>query len=409
MADSVSSRRAWSMVTIVFVTIAFAGAIWHIFGIFVKPLEKDLQASRTALSLVVSLSQSVYVLMMLIMGRMLDRFGPRQLIVTGIATLGVGALLSSLVQSVWQMNLTFGVFLALGYSMSTVNVSSVAVTQWFTKRRGVAMGVALAGFNAGQLVLLPLTQYWSLAYGWRTAFVALGGITLLLPLPLALAFLRDGPYRNKSRKSLDGTEIDRSLRGGAFKSRSFWFLAFSFFGCGFSDFVLVAHLPPFGVDVGISPWLSGSAHGFISGLSIAGVILLGALSDRIGRRTPLIFIYLVRAACFLWLPWIRDVPGLIAFIVFYGFFYFASTPMTSAAAADIFGAKRFGTLYGYIVAGHGLGALTGPYVAGALFDAMGTYTAAFLATGGLLLAVSLCCALIDDPVGDEYRSKLSGK
>lgn len=404
-AETISPRHAWRVVAIVFVTVGFAGAIWHMFGIFVKPLEAEFRASRTALSLVVSISQFVYFLMMLVMGRILDRVGPRGMIITGMVILGVGALLSSLVQSVWQMDLTFGVVLALGYSMSTIMVSSVAITQWFAQRRGVAIGVALAGFNAGQLVLLPLTQYWILAYGWRNAFVALGLLTLVLPLPLALAFLRNGPYRASTRRDKGAPDKDRGLTGGALRRPSFWYLAFSFFGCGFSDFVLAAHLPPFVVEAGISPWMSGSAHGFISGISIVGVIIFGAVSDRIGRRIPLAFIYLIRAASFLWLPWMRDVNGLILFIAVYGFFYFATTPMTSAAVADIFGPRRLGTVYAYIVAGHALGALTGPYVAGAMFDALGTYTPAFLITGGILLAVSFCCALIEDPIGDEYRKR----
>lgn len=404
-AEAVSPRRAWIAVSIVFVTIGFAGGLWHMFGIFVKPLEADFQVSRTSVSLVVSIAQFVYFLMMMVMGKILDRFSPRGVIIAGTSVLGMGALLSGFVQSFWQINLTYGVILALGYSMSTINVSSVAITQWFDQRRGLAIGVALAGFNAGTLVLLPLAQYWVLIYSWRYAFFGLGVLTLLVPLPLALALLRNGPYRSTSVQTKESAEKTPGLIQGALKRPSFWYLAISFFACGFSDFVLAAHLPPFAVDAGISIWLSGSANGFISGISIIGVILLGALSDRVGRRYPLALIYLIRALCFFWLPWMGGLSGMVAFIMLYGFFYFATTPMTSATAADIFGPKRLGTLYGYIVAAHGLGALTGPYVAGALYDATGTYQAAFLATGVLLLVAAFGCAMIDDPVGEEYRRR----
>ncbi|MDP6085938.1 MAG: MFS transporter, partial [Nitrospinota bacterium] len=122
--DAASGRRAWTAVAIVFVTVAFAGGIWHMFGIFVKPIEAEFQATRTSVSLIVSSSQFVYFLMMMIMGRILDRFGPRGVIVTGTAVLGVGALLCSVAGSIWQMNLTYGVVLARGYSMYTINVSS---------------------------------------------------------------------------------------------------------------------------------------------------------------------------------------------------------------------------------------------------------------------------------------------
>jgi MFS family permease len=405
--DAASGRRAWTAVAIVFVTVAFAGGIWHMFGIFVKPIEAEFQATRTSVSLIVSSSQFVYFLMMMIMGRILDRFGPRGVIVTGTAVLGVGALLCSVAGSIWQMNLTYGVVLALGYSMSTINVSSVVVTQWFARRRGLAIGVALAGFNGGQLVLLPLAQYWVLLHGWRNAFAGLGLVTLLLPLPLAFIFLRNGPYRSSRQEAPVTPEGSRDAAGGALKSRSFWFLAISFFACGFSDFVLAAHLPPFAVDAGISPWLSGSANGLMGGISVAGVIFLGALSDRIGRRRPLAFIYIVRAASFFFLPWIRDAAELWIFIWVYGFFYFATTPMTSTAAADIFGPERLGKLFGYIVGAHGLGAMSGPFVAGALFDVLGTYTAAFLGTGIILLMAAACCTLIEDPIGDEHRKRRS--
>ena len=274
---------------------------------------------------VVSTSQFVYFVLMMFIGRVLDRFGPRGLIITGMTVLSAGAIVSGYVQSVLHLNLTYGVVMALGYSMATINVSSVAVTRWFVQRRGLAMGIALAGFNAGQLVILPLTQYWALTYGWRNAFVALGVVTLLLPLPLALVFLKDGPYGHSRANEAHGKPAkDRSLTGGALRRLSFWYLAVSFVGCGFSDFVIVAHLPAFAVDRGVSPLLSGSSLGFISGISILGVIVMGALSDRVGRRRPLSFIYLVRAACFFFLPWMGGVTGLWVFIVCVWLFLFRS-------------------------------------------------------------------------------------
>ena len=406
MEKSGDGRRAWGMVAIVFVTVGFSGAVWHMFGIFVKPLEAEFDLTRTSVSLVVTLSQGVYFCMMMMVGKILHRFGPKALIVTGMAVLGTGSILSGSVQSIGQMYLAYGVVLAAGYSVATINVSSIAVTQWFSRNRGLALGVALAGFNAGQLVILPFTQYWVLHFGWRNAFYLVGVVTLLLPLPLAVTLLRNGPYRNEDtgtgllpRVGKAGNSLRESLKRG-----SFWFLAVSFFACGFSDFVLAAHLPPFAIDVGISPFLSGSAHGIISGISIVGVIVLGALSDRVGRRYPLTFIYVVRAVCFLFLPWIGGYLGLWIFILLYGFFYFATTPMTSAAASDIFPPDQLGTLYGYIIAAHGLGALSGPFVAGVIFDTLGSYTLAFLITGLVLLLGAVCCALIDDPIREARQS-----
>ena len=404
MVTSENSRRAWGMVAIVFVTIGFAGAVWHMFGIFVKPLEAEFDITRTSVSLVVTLSQAVYFCMMMVVGKLLRHFGPKALIVTGMGLLGIGLLCSGSVQSIGQMYLAYGIVLALGYSMATINVSSIAVTQWFSRNRGLALGVALAGFNAGQFIIIPFTQYWVLHSSWRSAFYVVGVVTLLLPLPLAFIFLRNGTLRSEGSE-VQASEFDKTeipIRH-SLKSRSFWFLAISFFACGFSDFVLAAHLPPFGVDVGISPFLSGSAHGIISGISVVGVIALGALSDRVGRRYPLTCIYIIRALCFLFLPLIGSYMGFWIFIVIYGFFYFATTPMTSAATSDIFPQNQMGTLYGFIVAAHGLGALSGPLVAGMIFDALGNYTPAFLLTGLLLFLGAVCCGFIDDPIQKARR------
>jgi MFS family permease len=380
------------------VTIGFAGTVFHIFGLFVKPLEEEFAWSRTELSLVVSLSQVVYGLMQLVLGRILGRFGPRQVILGGLFTFTMGLFLCAGAQSFWQLQGAYGVIIALGYSGATINATSVMVSRWFTRGRGTAISIALAGFNAGQFALFPLVQYAILTWGWRAGFASLGGLTLLLPIPLALLWLRDNPRGGP--RALAHEEIKRASRpseGSPLRTRSFWCLAVSFWACGFSDFLLATHLPPFAVGVGVPSQTAGNALGFISGISVVGVLTLGALSDRVGRRWPLAGIYLMRALGLAILPGTQGTGRLMVFVVLYGFFYFASTPLTSATTADLFGPARLGTLYGYMVAAHGLGAMVGPLMAGVLFDAFGSYQLAFLMGAGVLFLAALCCAFIEEP------------
>ena len=393
-----AAHHGWMVVGIAFVTIGFAGAVFHIFGLFVKPLEEEFAWSRTELSLVVSLSQVVYGLTQLVLGRILARFGPRQVILGGIFTFTLGLFLCAGAQSLWHLHGAYGIIIALGYSGATINAVSVMVSQWFTQARGTAISIALSGFNAGQFILFPLVQYAILAWGWRAGFAALGGLTLLLPIPLALLWLRDNPSQGARAWPHKAIEVDPRPSGASpLQSRSFWCLAVSFWACGFSDFLLATHLPPFAVGMGIPAQTAGNALGFISGMSVPGVLALGALSDRVGRRWPLAGIYLMRALGMAILLGTRGTGMLMVFVLLYGFFYFASTPLTSATTADLFGPARLGTLYGYMVAAHGVGAMMGPLTAGALFDAFGSYQMAFLTGAGVLLLAALRCAFIEEP------------
>ena len=397
----------WYIVGATFVGLAFQGGLWTGFGVFFKPLLDEFGGSRSSLSLVASAGLVPFALSQLFIGGLLDRFGPRRVMTAGFLIAGLGAALTSLAPNIRVLYLTYAFFIGLGTGISAMTTASVVVARWFTKRRATALGVAISGYNVGQLLLIPFSQILLGVLGWRGSYQAWTGMFWLLVVPILWWILRDSPESQGLRP--DGvsgspvpTEKAISLAGSlriipekttrkALRSRSFWLLFGSYFACGFTDFVLYTHFPIFAIGIGVSEQTAANVTGLIGGISILGVISMGIWTDRIGWRVPLTVIYLIRGLAFAMLLLTRSLPMLMAFVIVYGFFHLASTPLTPAAAAGIYGQKSLPTLYGYLLFGHALGSIIGPFVAGTVFDQTGSYGPAFLLTTAVLLAASLCC------------------
>jgi len=298
-----------------------------------------------------------------------------------------------------------------------MNTVSVLISRWFVRARGTALGLTIAGFNVGQFLLIPFSQALISAFGWRTAFVLWAGMLWVLLGPFLWTVIRDSP--EGMGLSPDGspaevakaaepvfTKIDWIPKGAAreaLATRSFWLLFASYFACGFTDFIVYVHLPVFAVGLGATDQMAANAVGMVGGLSIIGVIGMGALADRIGFRVPLVVSYGIRCIGILLLAFAGDTQMLFVAIAVYGLFHLATTPLTPGMTAALFGRNPLGTLYGYLLCSHSLGALLGPYVAGVVFDRWGRYDVAFFLDVVFLAAASLCCLALKH----EKRSSTS--
>jgi MFS family permease len=406
-AQSGTSRifYGWHVVLAGFICMAFGAGIWTGFGVFFKPLLEEFGASRGGLSLVISVGMVFWAGGQLAAGILLNRFGPRRMVTLGVGLMGLGCLLSSWVSSVGGLFGTFSLFVSLGAGLSTMNAVSVLISRWFIRARGTALGLTIAGFNAGQFLLIPFSQALITAFSWRTAFLLWAGMLWVLLAPFLWAVIRDSPegmglspdgLREAEGKEAEPviTKIDWIPKGAvreALATRSFWILFASYFACGFTDFIVYVHLPVFAVGLGASEQMGANAVGMVGGLSIIGVIGMGALADRIGFRVPLVVSYGIRCVGILLLAFAGDTTMLFIAIGVYGLFHLATTPLTPGMTAALFGRNPLGTLYGYLLCSHSLGALLGPYVAGAVFDRWGRYDAALFLDAAFLAAASLCC------------------
>src|SRR5512145_1611779 len=275
------------------------------------------------------------------------------------------------------------------------------VARWFNARRGTALSLLGSASMTGMSLLVPVVTWLILTTGWRATYVLIAVGVLAGMLPLSLWVIRESPESmglimdgaRPASKTSQAAARERVGATEAMQTLAFWQLAGSFFTCGFSMSLLSAHGIPMLTDHGYTPMFASWAFGVLGGSSVACTVILGALSDRYGRRPVLAAIYAGRVAIFAGFFLIRDNPTAILAVAVLGGITMAGTgSMTSALTADIYGRFSVSSVFGLIFLVHQTGSATGSWLAGALFESTGGYGAAY-ALACLFLAVAAIVAL----------------
>jgi MFS family permease len=294
------------------------------------------------------------------------------------------------------------VLVPLGLAGTGPVIASGVVARWFSKRRGTALSVLGSASMTGMSLLVPAVTWLVLTTGWRTTYVVIAGLILAVSLPLCLWIMRDSPesigLHADGAAPVPGASAtaERVATGEALRTLAFWQLAGSFFTCGFSMSLLSAHGIPMLTDHGYTPMVASWALGVLGGSSIGFTVMLGALSDRFGRRPVLASIYAGRIFIFTGLFLIRDNPGALMVIAALGGITLAGTgSMTSALTADIYGRFSVSSVFGLIFLVHQTGAALGSWLGGALFEGFGGYGVAYALACGLLMAAAVVALNID--------------
>jgi MFS family permease len=385
------SWDAWMVVAVLFFAQAVALGTRGTIGLLVAPWEAEFGWDRAAVSLTAAVGFVVYGLAQAASGRWADRVGPRTILGASMALLGAGALAVSTIVSLWQAYLVFGVLVMLAVGGASSPTSAAAVARWFTARRGLALGLVSAGSAAGQFVLLPLMARLIGAIGWRAAFAWLGGAILAVALPVVLLLLRDDPAGTPGRAARPRAASDgRPMRVAEISTHAnFWCLALSFFVCGVTTAGLIdTHFIPYAQDHHISAVTAATAFGVLSMVNMVFTTLSGAVSDRLGYRWLLGWIYAGRAATLVFLVFARDPASLFVFAVAFGIVDFSTVAPTTALSTVLFGRRSAGTVFGLVALSHQLGSALGSYAGGLLHDLTGSYTAFFLGAAALSLAAA---------------------
>jgi MFS family permease len=376
--------------------------IRHAVGPFLKPIVADLGLDRASFSLVIALSLFLYGVFMPLAGIALDRFSVRVVSSVGTILLVISLVLTAKVRTLWEFAAVYGVLVPIGLAGTGPVIASGVVARWFSKRRGTALSVLGSASMTGMSLLVPGVTWLILTVGWRTTYVLIGLGVLVLMLPLCLLVVRDSP--ESMGLEADGTpgkvggaaSAERVSSGEAVRTLAFWQLAGSFFTCGFSMSLLSAHGLPMLTDHGYTPMFASWVLGVLGGSSIGFTVMLGALSDRFGRRPVLASIYAGRVLIFAGFFLIRDNPiGILAVAVLGGITMAGTGSMTSALTADIYGRFSVSSVFGLIFLVHQTGAAIGSWLAGALFDATGGYGAAFALACAFLMGASVVALRID--------------
>jgi len=402
----------WWVVAAFCVTTFISTGIRHAVGPFLKPIVADLGLDRASFSLVIALSLLLYGVFMPLAGLALDRFNVRVVTTVGTVLLAISLVLTALVQNFWQFAVVYGVLVPLGLAGTGPVIASGVVARWFNKRRGTALSVLGSASMTGMSLLVPAVTWLIITTGWRTTYTVIAGSVLLLVLPLCLWVVRDSPESiglmpdgAASKPGGGAAAVERVAAGEAVQTLAFWQLAGSFFTCGFSMSLLSAHGIPMLTDHGYSPMFASWALGVLGGSAIGCTVMLGALSDRFGRRPVLAAIYFGRIFIFAGFFLIRDNPTAILMVAVLGGITMAGTgSMTSALTADIYGRFSVSSVFGLIFLVHQTGSALGSWLAGYLFENTGGYGAAYALACIFLFVASTVALKIDKGARRIWRA-----
>ena len=404
---SVETRRfhyAWIVAGVTFLTLLAASASRSASGVLIIPLGNEFQWSRATVSSIVSLNILLFGLVGPFAAALYQRIGLRCTMLLGMSMIGGGYVLSTFARHYWQFLLSWGVLVGLGAGMVAIVLGAAVTNRWFTKQRGLVMGVLTASTATGQLVFLPLMAAISTEHGWRGVPWVVAGATAAA-LPLIWFFMRDDPAELGLRpygETGDVVPFKKSAGNPArqavavlfeaARSRDFWLLAGSFFICGATTNGLVGtHLLPAAFDCGIPEVRAAGLLAMMGVFDLAGTTLSGWLSDRYNPRYLLFTYYGLRGVSLFFLPDALVGPsfGLLLFAVFYGLDWIATVPPTVRLTADVFGREKAGIVFGWVVAAHQLGAAFAASAAGVLRTTTGTYTLAFIGAGVLCVIAAV--------------------
>jgi OFA family oxalate/formate antiporter-like MFS transporter len=387
-ADLKDSSYGWVVVLCAF-TLMFVGfGAAYSFAAFFRAFETEFGASRAHVSLVFSLCAFLYFLLGAPGGMLADRYGTRNVALAGIAFLAAGLAAASYATSVEILYATYSIGLGIGIGLTYVP-SVGAVQPWFEKRRVLASGVAVSGIGAGNLLVPPLAAWWIESFGWRGAYLALAACTVVLG-GAAAAAIRNRPAGQG--RATGGKTLREALR-----TRNFWVLYVTLALTGFGCFVPLVHIGPYAVDAGHPESFAVLLVSLIGLGSLVGRFAIGSIADYFGRMRSLALMYLGMALMLL-LWWASTgALALSLMAVGFGIAYGGFVATFPTVVMDLFGARSVSGIIGCIYTAAGVGTLFGPPLAGAAFDASGSYGLPILGAAALALIAAAGIRLLRAP------------
>lgn len=414
LSDRLAARLAardihygWVVVAVTFLTSLTAAGAVGAPGVLMLHLQKEFGWTASEISSALAIRLVLFGLMGPFAAALINRFGVRAMALTSLSIIAGGMALSLGMNQLWELILLWGVVVGLGTGMTALVLGATVATRWFTHRRGLVVGLLTASSATGQLVFIPLMAWLADIMGWRVALsviccmlmLAATGVLLLMrnrPGDVGLRAYGDepgapAPPPPPPAGSIAFAAID-TLRVAS-KSRVFWILFATFFVCGASTNGLIqTHLVPLCVDFGMPAVKAAGMLAMIGLFDFVGTVASGWLSDRYDNRWLLFWYYGLRGLSLLYLPY-SDFTfyGLSLFAVFYGLDWVATVPPTVKLTAERFGREKANLVFGWVFAGHQLGAACAAFGGGLSRTMLSTYLPAFYVAGLLCLIAALLC------------------
>ena len=387
----------WIVVAATALTLLVSAGVRSAPGVFLNTLNADMGWSLAAISFAVSIGLLLFGLVGPLSGWLMDRFGPRLVMLGGVALISLSMAASSRMTALWQLNLFWGALSGIGTGIAGSVLGAAVATRWFVARRGLVIGIFGAATSAGQLIFVPLLAWLEGAIGWRASVLGLAGAAALLIAPILL-LMRDDPGKLGMRpyggQASEPSPVAREAAGGvmrrALRVPEFWLLAASFFICGATSNGLIGtHLIAHAHDHGIAKGTAAGMLALMGTMNFVGTITSGWLTDRYNPRFLLACYYGFRGLSLLVLPFATNLGGLTVFAILFGLDYIATVPPTSALVADIFGRKNVGVVFGWVFCAHQIGAALAAWLGGLARELTGDYGVAFIAAAALAMTAAL--------------------
>jgi len=396
---------AWVVVSVTFLTMLVTAGAVGAPGVFMIPLQKEFGWSASDVSGALAIRFALFGLMGPFAAAFMNRFGVRRMMLISMGIVSSALLLSLAMRELWQLFLLWGVVVGLGTGLTAVVLGATVATRWFAQRRGLVMGLLAASTATGQLVFLPLLASLTAHHGWRTALGLVCGAIMVAALAV-LFLMRDrpadlglAPYGGEASQAIPpatgsfGAALlaPITVLREAATTPTFWVLFGTFFVCGASTNGLIQmHFIALCGDYNLP---AVTAAGFLAMMGVfdfAGTVGSGWLSDRFDNRWLLFWYYGLRGLSLMYLPFSGfSLYGLTIFAAFYGLDWVATVPPTVKLTADRFGPERANIVFGWIFAGHQLGAASAAFGGGLSRTALNSYLPAFFVAGALCILAAL--------------------
>ena len=385
----------WVIVAVAFITMAIGVNARTAFSLFFPPIVDEFGWQRGVTAGAFSFGFLVSAVLSPLLGKLMDRFGPRVVVELGVGLMGLGLLLASLVAQPWHLYLTLGVLVGAGGVCLGYTGQALFLPNWFVRRRGFAISIAFSGVGIGSIVLLPAVQSFIDGYGWRATCISLGVLIMVLLAPLNLV-LRKRPEDLGLAPDGDATRPEFSSKAQnvvnqawaaidwtllrAMRTARFWWIAAGYAAAMFAWYAVQVHQTKYLIEVGFSGQYAAWALGFVSLVAIPGQIALGHISDRIGREWVWTVGSLGFALCYGLLLLLKQTPSvalLWLMVITQGFLGYGLTSVIGAIPNEIFQGRHYGGIFGTLMGAGIAGGAIGPWVTGLAYDFTGSYAPGF--------------------------------
>jgi MFS family permease len=389
----------WVIVAVCTLIMAVVYGLIYSYSVFFKPLAEHFQWDRATVSGVYSASLIIRGAFSIGVGWLADKYGPVKITAVCGFMIGLGLVLTSRVTELWQLYATYAVIEAVGLS-GGFGIATAVTSRWFTKNRGLALGIVSSGVGVGTLLIVPGAERLINAFDWSGAYIIFGIVAGVVMIASAF-LLKPAPANiQPGKESGIRAQTNEVSLGKAIRSSKMALLILVFGCIFFCVQIIIVHLYNYATDIGINPLVAASLVVTIGVLSIAGRLVMGVGSDKLGNFNILIICCILLIVSFVCLIFASSLWQLYIFAVIFGFAYGGEVPQIPLFLGKFFGTKAMAALMGVILFVSNIGGALGPWVAGEIYDLDQSYQWAFF-LGTVVSLGALVVALILKKQGRE--------